>query len=806
MQAEDGPENLSIYKLSRLIKREQNDLYNSLRSIYADSLFVSEIRRLYPSLPLLANLRCGIWYSPHFDGSCYFKSTDGHTGNWSFSCTRLNIHVAELAARHGGCIIVDATRRGKRYPDSLSKTVPIWCCVLNRALEEIRREEGRGSEAKAGPKGLAERGLIRESGESEELRRDTGGRRRSLREDEGGVRSQNDESGGQSEANESAAAGFVVSLGGPATTNTDRDRCLQFGSQQDNSRGRGQDHKKQQDDAGEDVSLAVLSDKNLEGSELEAGSEGGIASGAVETETETGEEAEKVEDWMTLRLPLWLSPTEKAAIESRVEGWVEILKTSGADLRPLAGALRKPLRPLWVSQRTVIWLNEVADVSTLPFTPVICLSSSDPVALPGHVAGGGSGWSYVPGAGDDEESWSRGLSPAAFWRNVHHILDAGPSGCKGAVARLVEEERVRVALRSTGFGPVAESAREGHRAERKLDGTGGERVPDGSHGDPYGGNSIGREGREGTRRVPDRKNGVAGTEESTGEVERLSDEPGGRSTEASRNERAAPSVRGESAEDDVSTERGPSQNAGRTGSAAEAESVLSRSDGVLTESVGSYELSAGHRFPRPSRDEAHADDERRGGAVECYPYDDRGMRQSDGIGRGELGEAVEGSCGRLSFIGSTGLAVGGAACCEDPEVWRFVDAILDCSPAPHRGCAERKGQYVHLPIQGSKFDRRSLERHLPDAVRFCRTQFDVQNKVIIVCKDGYDVSVCVCLAVLLSCFDTRGNYARDCELRHVTKSMVRQGLAFLSSYYSDARPSRGNLKQVFHFVNESTDL
>jgi tRNA A64-2'-O-ribosylphosphate transferase len=44
-QAAEGPELLNIYKLSRLIKREQNDLYNSLRSIYEDSLFVSEIGR-----------------------------------------------------------------------------------------------------------------------------------------------------------------------------------------------------------------------------------------------------------------------------------------------------------------------------------------------------------------------------------------------------------------------------------------------------------------------------------------------------------------------------------------------------------------------------------------------------------------------------------------------------------------------------------------------------------------------------------------------------------------------------------------
>lgn len=32
------------------------------------------------------------------------------------------------------CVIVDSTRRGKAMPDALSKTVPIWCVVLNRLL------------------------------------------------------------------------------------------------------------------------------------------------------------------------------------------------------------------------------------------------------------------------------------------------------------------------------------------------------------------------------------------------------------------------------------------------------------------------------------------------------------------------------------------------------------------------------------------------------------------------------------------------------------------------------------------------
>lgn len=36
-------------------------------------------------------------------------------------------------------MIVDSTRKGKRFPDSMSKTIPIWTCVLNRAIFNYRK-------------------------------------------------------------------------------------------------------------------------------------------------------------------------------------------------------------------------------------------------------------------------------------------------------------------------------------------------------------------------------------------------------------------------------------------------------------------------------------------------------------------------------------------------------------------------------------------------------------------------------------------------------------------------------------------
>ncbi|KAL1869707.1 hypothetical protein VTK73DRAFT_3011 [Phialemonium thermophilum] len=127
--------NHNFSKILSDLKRANLSITNRLRSIKEDSAFVADIATRY-GLPLVANERCGSWYidPKQKAASAYFKSTDGHMGQWQFSKRRLNLHLLDLIGRHNGCIIVDSTRRGKRMPDALSKTIPIWCCVLNRAL------------------------------------------------------------------------------------------------------------------------------------------------------------------------------------------------------------------------------------------------------------------------------------------------------------------------------------------------------------------------------------------------------------------------------------------------------------------------------------------------------------------------------------------------------------------------------------------------------------------------------------------------------------------------------------------------
>ncbi|QYS94806.1 Initiator tRNA phosphoribosyl transferase [Trichoderma simmonsii] len=146
----------SISSLLTQLRRSTLTPHNRLKSIHADAAFVAQVassfstyispsesgltfgpeKRKRQKRPLVANERCGSWYIPpdRKDGSAYFKSTDGHERAWKFSTRRLNLHLIDMIEENDGIIIVDSTRRGKRMPDALSTTIPIWCTVLNMAL------------------------------------------------------------------------------------------------------------------------------------------------------------------------------------------------------------------------------------------------------------------------------------------------------------------------------------------------------------------------------------------------------------------------------------------------------------------------------------------------------------------------------------------------------------------------------------------------------------------------------------------------------------------------------------------------
>ena len=361
----------NIYKVVRALRKDDHGPYNCLASIVHDAAFVKGVVREY-RLPTFANLRCGLWYAGRhhagneswagprlpgeedeppesedgglgedaertrgeeeddvraaIDGTCYFKSTDGHCNNWSFSGTRLNVHVAETAARRGGCVIVDATRSTtKRFPDSFSKTVPIWAETLNRAVRDARRR------------------------------------------------------------------------------------------------------------ARADASDAFQNETNAaENSAWDASSS---AAGAA--------------------FPPWVGEQERERIRELFPLFSERLEAVSPDLSKLVKTLKAPLRCVWVSRETAArglpllteLSNENEKKPALAFTPVVLVSASSPMQWHGErrVGRDGRSFAYVPGAGDDEESWARGLTPDAFWRNRNFILNEGPSGCVHRVDDVVGRDAVSLA-------------------------------------------------------------------------------------------------------------------------------------------------------------------------------------------------------------------------------------------------------------------------------------------------------------------------------------------------------------------------
>ncbi|KAJ6673584.1 TRNA A64-2'-O-RIBOSYLPHOSPHATE TRANSFERASE [Salix viminalis] len=102
----------------------------------------------------------------------------------------------------------------------------------------------------------------------------------------------------------------------------------------------------------------------------------------------------------------------------------------------------------------------------------------------------------------------------------------------------------------------------------------------------------------------------------------------------------------------------------------------------------------------------------------------------------------------------------------------------------------------------SKLDRFSLFNNLPAAVNFAKLNLRKAHRLLVCCRSGEDISVCICLAILTSLFDDKGTFddGRSFSETCITKLEMRRRLVFVCRFALTARPSRGNLKQVFGFL------
>lgn len=85
--------------------------------------------------------------------------------------------------------------------------------------------------------------------------------------------------------------------------------------------------------------------------------------------------------WDTsLHVPPWITHTEHSLIVPQISSWaLDLLATCQHSLPECVLSLEKPLRPLWLSQNSSIWTNHVAPVHSLPFTPLYLVSASLPL-------------------------------------------------------------------------------------------------------------------------------------------------------------------------------------------------------------------------------------------------------------------------------------------------------------------------------------------------------------------------------------------------------------------------------------------
>lgn len=121
---------------------------------------------------------------------------------------------------------------------------------------------------------------------------------------------------------------------------------------------------------------------------------------------------------------------------------VEAILSSKIDLDLLKIFLQRPLRAAWITTKTYLEKPDDHPLSDVDigldsgdwdkFNIIVCVCASVPVDTEHR-----STYTYVQGAGDDEETWSLGLTPQMFWANKTDILSGDPTTCPSRVIDIV---------------------------------------------------------------------------------------------------------------------------------------------------------------------------------------------------------------------------------------------------------------------------------------------------------------------------------------------------------------------------------
>lgn len=131
----------------------------------------------------------------------------------------------------------------------------------------------------------------------------------------------------------------------------------------------------------------------------------------------------EIGDWdESLYTPAMISHEERAKIIGLLDARVEDLFASGVILQPNdLVQLDKPLRPVWITEHTFadnIQMQQLGELAK-KYCLIVCLSCGFKLHNPNDTA---IDFTYSCGAGDDDESWARGLTPDVFWKKRNSIL------------------------------------------------------------------------------------------------------------------------------------------------------------------------------------------------------------------------------------------------------------------------------------------------------------------------------------------------------------------------------------------------
>jgi tRNA A64-2'-O-ribosylphosphate transferase len=132
--------------------------------------------------------------------------------------------------------------------------------------------------------------------------------------------------------------------------------------------------------------------------------------------------------------PQSVSASEHAQIEKRIDGFVkQFCEICAPNITELQQKLKKPLRPLWITQSSSLPDEPPAYTDFHPI--VLCTASR---RIHGNE---GSEDGYIQGAADDQEAWSHGLTSKLFWSNKEKIINTNENELPNLIAQFVREEK-----------------------------------------------------------------------------------------------------------------------------------------------------------------------------------------------------------------------------------------------------------------------------------------------------------------------------------------------------------------------------